>query len=106
MPAGIAVGTTTTGHHITLLPKLAPSWEKKISPAVTAAPAAVRPARVRSKRPGRTSRTAADRPAKVRSKRPVPTSRAPLDSRLISLPLLGPGQVLLPLLLGPLPEKP
>ena len=28
MPAGIAVGTTTTGHHIILLPKLAPSCEK------------------------------------------------------------------------------
>ena len=27
-PAGIAVGTTTIGHHIILLPKLAPSWER------------------------------------------------------------------------------
>src|SRR3954467_2465165 len=86
MPAGIAVGTTTTGHHITLLPKLAPSWEKKISPAVTAAPAAVSPARVRSKRPVRTSRTA-------------------VDSRPISLAVLRAGQVLLHLLLDPLLEE-
>ena len=28
IPAGIAVGTTTTGHHIILLPKLAPSWDR------------------------------------------------------------------------------
>src|SRR3954454_19986260 len=87
MPAGIAGGTATTAHHITLLPKLAPSWEKKISPAVTAAPAAVRPARVRSKRPVRTSRTA-------------------VDSSPISLAVLGAGQVLLHLLLDPLLDEP
>src|SRR3954471_13878424 len=63
IPAGTAVGTTTTGHHITRLPKLAPSCDRKISPAVTAAPAAVRAERVRSKRPVRTSRRA------VRSRR-------------------------------------
>src|SRR3954466_5539031 len=85
-PAGIAVGTTTTGHHMTLLPKLAPSWEKKISPAVTAAPAAVRAERVRSKRPVRTSRTA-------------------VESRLISVAVLGAGQVLLDLLLDALPDE-
>src|SRR4051812_10652338 len=71
---------------MTLLPKLAPSWEKKISPAVTAAPAAVRPARVRSKRPVRTSRTA-------------------VDSGPISLAVLGAGQVLLHLLLDPLLDE-
>src|SRR3954471_3395128 len=86
MPAGIAVGTTAIGHHIILLPKLAPSWEKKISPAVTAAPAAVSPARVRSKRPVRTSRTA-------------------VDSRPISVAVLRAGQVLLHLLLDPLLDE-
>src|SRR3954453_9281958 len=87
IPAGIAVGTTTTGHHMTLLPKLAPSWEKKISPAVTAAPAAVRAERVRSKRPVRTSRVA-------------------VETRLISLAVLGAGEVLLHLLLDPLLDEP
>src|SRR3954454_18731486 len=86
MPAGIAGGTATTAHHMTLLPKLAPSWEKKISPAVTAAPAAVRAERVRSKRPVRTSRTA-------------------VESRLISVAVLGAGQVLLDLLLDALPDE-
>src|SRR3954454_15023993 len=86
MPAGVAGGAATTRHHITLLPKLAPSWEKKISPAVTAAPAAVSPARVRSKRPVRTSRTA-------------------VDSRPMSLAVLAAGQVLLHLLLDPLLEE-
>src|SRR5919202_5897384 len=87
MPAGIAVGTTATGHHMTLLPKLAPSCEKKISPAVTAAPAAVSAERVRSKRPVRTSRTA-------------------VENRLISLAALCAGQVLLHLLLDPLLDEP
>src|SRR5512141_1801835 len=58
IPAGIAVGTTTIGHHIILLPKLAPSWDRYISPAVTAAPTAVTAERLRSNRPVRTSATA------------------------------------------------
>src|SRR5437016_7894235 len=55
IPAGIAVGTMTTGHHIILLPKLAPSCEKKISAAVMAAPPAVSADSDLSKRPVRTS---------------------------------------------------
>ena len=27
-PAGTAAGTMTTGHHIILFPKLAPSWDR------------------------------------------------------------------------------
>src|SRR6476469_5073766 len=58
MPAGIAVGTTTIGHHIILLPKLALSWDRYISAAVTAAPNAVTADRDRSNRPVRTSTSA------------------------------------------------
>ena len=67
-PAGAMVGMITTGHHIILLPKLAPSCSVKISAAVTSAPAAASPARLRSKRPVRMSVTpvAAERP-RVRS---------------------------------------
>src|SRR3954451_17276082 len=89
IPAGTAVGTTTTGHHITRLPKLAPSCDRKISPAVTAAPAAVRAERVRSKRPVRTSRRA------VRSRR----------GSDMSVAVLAAGQVLLHLLLDALLDE-
>src|ERR1700744_5066900 len=57
-PAGAIDGMITTGHHIILLPKLAPSCSVKISAAVTNAPAAARPARLRSNRPVRMSVTA------------------------------------------------
>ena len=57
-PAGAMDGMITTGHHIILLPKLAPSCSVKISAAVTSAPAAARPARLRSNRPVRMSMTA------------------------------------------------
>src|SRR6476661_1998292 len=70
-PAGTAAGTMTTGHHIILFPKLAPSWDRYTSAAVSAAPAAVSAAMPRSNRPVRTSFTA--RPASaatVRSSSP------------------------------------
>ena len=65
IPAGRMVGTTTIGHHIILLPKLALSCEVKISPVVTIAPAAARPASVRSNRPVRTSCSARPPPLPV-----------------------------------------
>src|SRR6478672_10646433 len=66
-PAGTAAGTITTGHHIILFPKLAPSWDRYTSAAVIAAPAAVSAAMPRSNRPVRTSFTA--RPASARTVR-------------------------------------
>src|SRR5579875_1218604 len=71
-PAGAMVGTMTTGHHIILLPKLAPSCSVKISAAVMTAPAAARAARERSKRPVLMSATARSaRPAAAISAHPL-----------------------------------
>ena len=49
IPAAAPTGPSATGIHIILLPKLALSCSKKISAAVTSAPAAVRADRLRSK---------------------------------------------------------
>ena len=51
MPAAAPTGPSATGIHIILFPKLALSCSKKISAAVTSAPAAVSADRLRSKRP-------------------------------------------------------
>ena len=56
MPAAAPTGPSATGSHIILLPKLALSCSKKISAAVTSAPAAVKADRLRSKRPVSTLR--------------------------------------------------
>src|SRR3954452_8172548 len=85
-PAGMAAGTTATGHHIIRFPKLALSWDRQICPAVTAAPAAVSAESVRSNRPVRRSRRAA--------------STSPM-----SVAVLGAGQVLLHLLLDALLDE-
>ena len=68
IPAGTAVGTITTGHYIILFPKLAPSWDRKPSAAVTAAPTAVAADSVRSNRLVRIVSTAT---ATARAPRPV-----------------------------------
>ena len=49
MPAATPAGPSATGSHIIRLPKLALSCSKKISAAVTSAPAAVSADRLRSK---------------------------------------------------------
>ena len=56
-PATAPTGPSATGTHIILLPKLALSCSKKISAAVTSAPAAVSADRLRSNRPVSTLRT-------------------------------------------------
>ena len=74
-PAAAPIGPRATGTHIILLPKLALSCSKKISAAVTSAPAAVRAERLRSKCPVRTLRT-------IRS---MPWTGAPAPGRLVSV---------------------
>src|SRR5580698_2911987 len=66
MPAAAPTGPSPTGIHIILLPKLALSCSKKISAAVTSAPAAVRADKLRSKRPVSTLRTIRSMPCPAR----------------------------------------
>ena len=73
-PAAAPTGPSATGSHIILLPKLALSCSKKISAAVTSAPAAVRADRLRSKRPVSTLRT-------IRSIRSMPWTAWPAALR-------------------------
>jgi hypothetical protein len=73
-PAAAPAGPSATGSHIILLPKLALSCSKKISAAVTSAPAAVRADRPRSNRPVSTLRTILSMPCAACS------GRLPADS--------------------------
>src|SRR5580693_4361370 len=62
MPAAAPTGPSATGNHIIRLAKLALSCSKKISAAVTSAPAAVSADRLRSKWPVSMSRTTRSMP--------------------------------------------
>ena len=66
-PAATPTGPSATGSHIIRLPKLARSCSIQISAAVTSAPAAVSPDRVRSNRPCSTSRSSRSMPTTASS---------------------------------------
>src|ERR671935_1031536 len=82
-PAATAIGVSATGHHITLLPKLALSCSRKISAPVTSAAPADSPESARSNRPCSMFHTRWSMPCRAGTRRRPPASQPmPLTSRL------------------------
>src|SRR5690348_4197050 len=88
-PAAAPTGPSAIGTHIILLPKLALSCSKKISAAVTSAPAAVSADRLRSKRPVSMLRTIRSRRCSVMS---PPWARRQVPHRTTRGGLVKPGR--------------